>query len=130
MASSGAGATGEKYTCAEDGFGDCPCHIAEATRPPATPKELKSLKVTIEPGTAKYFCTCGESKTFPFCDGSHRAYNAANGTSFVPTKVEAAEGEGPKDVWACQCGHSKKRPFCDGSHKKVKAVGAAGAGTA
>lgn len=72
------------------------------------------LQVTIEAGTAKYFCSCGQSKKFPFCDGSHKEYNAAHGTNFASIKVEAPEGEA-RDVWACMCGHSKNRPFCDGA---------------
>ena len=41
-------------------------------------------------GTTLYLCSCGESKKFPYCDGSHKAANArnlaaGNGiTTFVP----------------------------------------------
>jgi CDGSH iron-sulfur domain-containing protein 3 len=34
-----------------------------------------------EPGTY-YWCACGQSKTQPFCDGSHK------GTAFTPVKTE------------------------------------------
>ena len=68
------------------------------------------------PGQTIYFCSCGQSKKFPYCDGSHRAYNAANGTSLVPIPI-TNEDAADKDVWACMCGHSKNRPFCDGAHK-------------
>lgn len=158
VAVGGAGdgaATEERWTCADDGHSDCPCFTSEKTRPPTIPKALAPMKVTIAPGEAKWFCTCGQSANFrewlalraaapaqpilscaqpllpsclalclhrhgaAFCDGSHKAYNAAHGTSFVPQKVAVAAEEPARDVWACMCGHSKSRPFCDGSHKKV-----------
>jgi len=55
-------------------------------------------------------------------DGSHKAHNAAHGTSFKSIKVEVEEHEPAKDVWMCRCAHSKNKPFCDGSHRKIKAV--------
>jgi hypothetical protein len=54
-------------------------------------------------------------------DGSHKAYNAANGTTYksIPVTAEAAE---PRDIYVCSCGHGKVKPFCDGSHRKVHAT--------
>jgi len=63
-----------------------------------------------------------QSATFPFCDGSHKAHNAANGTTFKPKPISNAEGTEPKDFWVCRCAHTKNPPLCDGSHRKVKAV--------
>ncbi|MEI6076509.1 MAG: CDGSH iron-sulfur domain-containing protein [Verrucomicrobiota bacterium] len=57
-----------------------------------------------------YFCTCGKSKTQPFCDGAHK------GSGFAPTKVDLTEA---KQVAWCGCKHSKNGPFCDGSHAKL-----------
>ena len=54
-----------------------------------------------------YFCTCGNSKGQPFCDGAH------TGSTFAPKKVDLAEA---KTVAWCGCKHSKNGPFCDGSH--------------
>ena len=75
-------------------------------------------------GKTKYICTCGQSKNFPYCDGSHRAYNAEHGTSVAP-KAVSKESTGKDQVWVCACGLAKGRaegePFCDGSHKSLAA---------
>ena len=62
-----------------------------------------------KPGTS-YWCACGQSKTQPFCDGSHK------GTAFSPVKVDVATEK--KIAW-CGCKHSKAGAFCDGSHKRL-----------
>ena len=60
----------------------------------------------VEPGTY-YWCSCGQSKGQPFCDGSHK------GTGFAPLKTEITEA---KTVAWCGCKHTKNVPSCDGSH--------------
>jgi predicted dehydrogenase/CDGSH-type Zn-finger protein len=69
---------------------DCPCGAPEPPRrrAPPVPPQLRPLPRELAPGEAAWLCTCGESRTFPACDGSHKAYNAANGTSFKPSKLE------------------------------------------
>ena len=69
----------------------------------------KPVKVTLTKGDEYHFCTCGRSKSQPFCDGSHV------GTPFTP-RVIVAEEDG--DAYLCACKHSGNRPYCDGTHKK------------
>jgi glutamate synthase domain-containing protein 2 len=62
-------------------------------------------------GQEYHFCTCGRSKSQPFCDGAHV------GTSFNP-KVIVTD----KDTTAmlCACKYTQKSPFCDGTHRIFK----------
>jgi glutamate synthase domain-containing protein 2/CDGSH-type Zn-finger protein len=69
----------------------------------------KPVKVNLNKGDEYHFCTCGISKSQPFCDGSHV------GTTFTP-KVIVAEEDG--DAYLCACKHSGNRPYCDGTHQK------------
>lgn len=69
----------------------------------------KPKQVNLKKGEDYYFCTCGQSKNQPFCDGSHK------GSSFSP-KSFTAEQEG--DAYLCACKHSGNTPFCDGTHKQ------------
>ena len=69
----------------------------------------KPVKVTLTKGDEYHFCTCGRSKSQPFCDGSHV------GTPFTP-RVIVAEEDG--DAYLCACKHSDNRPYCDGTHKR------------
>jgi len=69
----------------------------------------KPVKVTLSKGQEYHFCTCGRSKSQPFCDGSHV------GTSFTP-RVIVSDEDG--EAYLCACKHTANTPFCDGSHKQ------------
>ena len=69
----------------------------------------KPVKVSLAVGQEYHFCTCGKSKSQPFCDGSHV------GTSFNP-RVIVADEDG--DAYLCACKHTGNTPFCDGTHKQ------------
>jgi len=66
--------------------------------------------VEVESGKSYYWCSCGQSKNQPFCDGSHQ------GTTFTPTEYKATEN---KAVYFCGCKHSKSGALCDGSHSSL-----------
>ncbi|WP_158801623.1 MULTISPECIES: CDGSH iron-sulfur domain-containing protein [unclassified Acidisoma] len=66
--------------------------------------------VQVEAGASYYWCSCGLSKTQPFCNGSHA------GSGLSPIKFEAIE---TKTAYLCGCKSSKSGVFCDGSHTKL-----------
>ena len=71
------------------------------------------IAVELEADKAYFFCSCGKSKSQPFCDGSHA------GTSFKPKRFVA---EATSTGYLCACKHTKNAPFCDGSHKQFSAA--------
>ncbi len=77
--------------------------MSEAIRSSDTP-----FAVEVEAGKTYHWCTCGRSKTQPFCDGSHK------GTDFTPLQYVA---EKSAEVYFCGCKQTKTPPLCDGSHK-------------
>lgn len=56
----------------------------------------QSLDLSLEKGKTYYFCTCGHSERYPFCDGAHRAADT------------------DKRSMAYACAESKKVSYQDG----------------
>ena len=68
--------------------------------------DKKPAVLDLDPGTYSW-CSCGNSKQQPFCDGSHK------GTGFHSLKFTVDQ---KKRVALCNCKHTNNKPFCDGSH--------------
>ncbi len=66
------------------------------------------IGIEVEAGKSYWWCSCGQSKSQPFCDGSHK------GSEFTPVKFDAIEA---KKLYFCACKATANQPLCDGSHK-------------
>jgi CDGSH-type Zn-finger protein len=69
------------------------------------------IRVEVEAGKTYWWCSCGLSKTQPFCDGSHKAEGRFAPIEFKP--------EVAKPMFFCTCKRTAKSPLCDGSHKAL-----------
>ena len=67
------------------------------------------VRLDITSGETAIICTCGNSQTFPRCDGSH------GGTGKKP-HIEKFNSN--RTVFVCSCLKTGNSPFCDGSHNK------------
>ena len=45
------------------------------------------MEIKLKAGKKYKICSCGLSKSLPFCDNGHREFNAANGTKYKPVKI-------------------------------------------
>jgi CDGSH-type Zn-finger protein len=66
--------------------------------------------IAVEAGKSYYWCSCGQSKAQPFCDGSHK------GSEFTPVAFKA---DADKTLYFCGCKASTHVPFCDGAHNRL-----------
>jgi len=83
------------------------------SRKPVVAKKAP-IGVDVEEGKTYYWCTCGLSKSQPFCDGSHKQVPDHPG----PMAYKATES---KKLFFCACKSTATAPLCDGSHKKIPA---------
>ncbi|MBL8497806.1 CDGSH iron-sulfur domain-containing protein [Nitrosomonas sp. JL21] len=79
-------------------------HSSDAAQP------FSPIEVKLEAGKDYFWCTCGRSKSQPFCDGSHK------NTQFTPKKFNVTEH---KTAWLCTCKRTSNSPYCDGTHRKL-----------
>jgi len=73
------------------------------------------ISVKLEGGQTYFWCRCGQSKTQPFCDGSHA------GTDITPLKFTPEE-DGSAAL--CRCKATANAPFCDGTHISLDTLSA------
>ena len=70
----------------------------------------KGYYYEVKAGKRYLWCSCGRSKSQPFCDSSHV------GSDFLPIAFKAERDE---DVIFCGCKQTGTGPFCDGSHSNL-----------
>lgn len=68
----------------------------------------------LKEGELKKWCTCGLSKTQPWCDGSHKNTGFRSLKWTVPTTQTRHE--------ICNCKHTKSPPYCDGTHTNLPEI--------
>jgi CDGSH iron-sulfur domain-containing protein 3 len=72
--------------------------------------QKEPIAIEVEAGKDYWWCSCGKSKSQPFCDGSH------SGSDFSPLQYTATES---RTVYFCACKQTANQPLCDGSHSKL-----------
>jgi len=82
------------------------CHLAmeKPNIPMYAPYNIKALEF----GKYYLWCSCGLSKTQPWCDGSHAT------TNFEPIKFQLDRTQSIYSI--CGCKYSENPPWCDARH--------------
>ncbi len=47
----------------------------------------KKIRIKIKKNVNYSICSCGYSKTLPYCDNQHRLYNQKNNTDYKSVKI-------------------------------------------
>ena len=50
-------------------------------------KPDNAIKIDLKAGKGYKFCSCGHSKTLPYCDNTHREVNEEKGTGYKSVKL-------------------------------------------
>jgi CDGSH iron-sulfur domain-containing protein 3 len=70
------------------------------------------MAVAVEAGKDYWWCSCGQSKNQPFCDGSHKGEGVFNPVQWTAPKTGTR--------YFCTCKQTSASPFCDGTHNKLE----------
>mmetsp|Transcript_5171 Transcript_5171/g.7273 ORF Transcript_5171/g.7273 Transcript_5171/m.7273 type:complete len:130 (+) Transcript_5171:27-416(+) len=84
------------------------CHLA--TDVPTIPM-YGPYNLRLEKGKTYSWCSCGKSKTQPWCDGSHK------GTTFKSVRFVADKNQTYYSI--CGCKYTRDPPYCDGYHASL-----------
>ena len=60
------------------------------------------IKVNLAKGQEYHFCTCGQSRSQPFCDGAHA------GTDLTPRVIVSDQDQ---EAYLCACKHTRNAPL-------------------
>ena len=67
--------------------------------------------VSVKANETVYICRCGQTKSAPLCDGSHKNTDVDGPEAYTATADESK--------YVCGCGQSKTMPWCDGAHNNL-----------
>ena len=74
--------------------------------------QKKPYIAELKAGKDYHYCTCGHSKTQPWCDGTHKQHEGFHSHKFTVPET--------KKYALCGCRRSKNKPFCDATHKTLE----------
>ena len=84
--------------------------------------QCKPYVEAVQSGKKYMYCACGHTDNQPYCDGTHRAVNKRDGTSFAPKAYTAPE-TGRTAFCGCRRTKAPEGIKCDGTHRSLDADG-------